>query len=316
VTRVFVTGGAGFIGSALVDRLVLEGAHVTAYDNLSLGRREFLVNAIAGGRCTLVEADLLDAPRLAAAIAGHDAVFHMAANSDISLGREQTDRDLRMGTLATFGVLDAMRAAGIRDVVLASTSAVYGEHTPQPTREDAGPLLPISLYGASKLACEGLVSAFAHNFGMRGWIFRFANVVGPRATHGAVYDFIRKLQRNPRELDVLGDGRQAKPYLFVEDCVDGMLFGWQRAADQVNVFNLAVDGATSVAEISEIVRSEMGLMDARVTFSGGARGWPGDVSQVRLDPSKLAALGWRARRTSAEALRDGVRAALRDMSAA
>jgi UDP-glucose 4-epimerase len=139
-----VTGGAGFIGSALVDRLVLEGVHVTAYDDLSLGRREFLAGAIAGGRCTLVEAGLLDAPRLAAAIAGHDAVFHMAANSDISLGREQTDRDLRMGTLATFGVLDAMRAAGIRDVVLASTSAVYGEHTPQPTKEDAGPLLPIS----------------------------------------------------------------------------------------------------------------------------------------------------------------------------
>src|SRR5262249_28913061 len=223
------------------------------------------------------------------AMRGHDAVFHLAANSDISLGREQTDRDLRQGTLATFNVLDAMRRHGIRDVVLASTSAVYGEQVPQPTREDAGPLLPISLYGASKLACEALVSAFAHNFGMRGWIFRFANVVGGRATHGAVYDFIRKLRRDPRELEVLGDGRQAKPYLFVDDCVDGMLFGWRTATDDVNVFNLAVEGATSVVDIAAIVRDEMGLNDARISCTGGARGWPGDVSQVRLDPARLAA---------------------------
>jgi UDP-glucose 4-epimerase len=310
--RIFVTGGAGFIGSALVDRLAAGGASVTAYDNLSLGRREHLAGAMATGRCALVEADLLDPAALAAAIAGHDAVFHLAANSDISLGREETNRDLRQGTLATFNVLDAMRAAGIREVVLASTSAIYGEATPQPTREDAGPLLPISLYGASKLACEALVSAFAHNFGMRGWIFRFANVVGARATHGAVYDFIRKLRSDPRELEVLGDGLQAKPYLFVDDCVDGMLFGWKHARDEVNVFNLAVDGATSVAEIADLVRAEMGLPTARIAFTGGARGWPGDVSQVRLDPSRLAALGWRARRSSTDAVRAGVRAALRD----
>jgi len=312
--RIFVTGGAGFIGSALVDRLVAGGAHVTVYDNLSLGRREFLAGAIATGRCTLIEADLLDAGRIPPAIAGHDAAFHLAANSDISLGRAETDRDLRQGTVATYNVLDAMRQQGIVDVVLASTSAVYGEHVPQPTREDAGPLLPISLYGASKLASEALVSAFAHNFGLRGWIFRFANVVGGRATHGAVFDFIRKLRHTPGELPVLGDGRQSKPYLFVDDCVDGMLFGWRHATEPMNVFNLAVDGATSVADIAGIVRAEMGLADARVTFSGGARGWPGDVSQVRLDPSKLAALGWRARRTSHDAIRDGVRAALRDPS--
>lgn len=312
--RIFVTGGAGFIGSALIDRLVGDGARVTAYDNLSLGRREFLAGAVATGQCTLIEADLLDPPSLANAIVGHDTVFHMAANSDISLGREQTDRDLRQGTLATFNVLDAMRQHGIREVVLASTSAVYGEHTLQPTREDAGPLLPISLYGASKLASEALVSAFAHNFGLRGWIFRFANVVGGRATHGAVFDFVRKLRHNPRELMVLGDGRQAKPYLFVDDCVDGMLFGWRHATDDVNVFNLAVDGATAVSEIAEIVRTEMGLPDARITFTTGARGWPGDVPQVRLDPSGLAALGWRAQRSSRDAVRDGVRAALRDPS--
>jgi UDP-glucose 4-epimerase len=312
--RLFVTGGAGFIGSALVDRLLAGGARVTVYDNLSLGRREFLAAAVAGGRCTLLEADLLDAGTLRAAIAGHDAVFHMAANSDISLGRAETDRDLRQGTLATFNVLDAMRQTGVAEIVLASTSAVYGEHTTPPTREDAGPLLPISLYGASKLACEALVSAYVHNFSMRGWIFRFANVVGGRATHGAVFDFIRKLRRDATELPVLGDGRQAKPYLFVDDCVDGMLFGWQHAADPINLFNLAVDGATSVADIADIVRTEMELPGARIAFSGGARGWPGDVSQVRLDPGKLAALGWTARRTSHDAIRDGVRAALRDPS--
>jgi UDP-glucose 4-epimerase len=312
--RVFVSGGAGFIGSALVDRLVGEGARVTAYDNLSLGRREFLGGAIATGRCRLVEADLLDEPSLEKAIPGHDVVFHMAANSDISLGREQTDRDLQQGTLATFNVLDAMRRHGIHEIVLASTSAVYGEHPPQPIREDAGPLLPISLYGASKLASEGLVSAFSHNFGFRGWIFRFANVVGGRATHGAVFDFIRKLRQNPRELTVLGDGRQAKPYLLVDDCVDGMLFGWRNAAEPINVFNLAVEGATPVAEIAEMVRSEMGLPDARITFTNSERGWPGDVPQVRLDPSRLAGLGWRVRRSSRDAVRDGVRAALRDLS--
>jgi UDP-glucose 4-epimerase len=312
--RIFVTGGAGFIGSALVDRLVAGGARVTAYDNLSLGRREFLTDAVASGRCSLIEADLLDAATLQTAMAGHDAVFHMAANSDISLGRVQTDRDLRQGTLATFNVLDAMRQRGIAEVVLASTSAVYGEHTLPPTREDAGPLLPISLYGASKLACEALVSAYAHNFGMRGWIFRFANVVGGRATHGAVFDFIRKLRADPGKLPVLGDGRQAKPYLFVDDCVDGMLFGWRHATDAINVLNLAVAGATSVADIAAIVREEMGLDDARIVFGTGARGWPGDVSQVRLDPGKLAALGWSARRTSDDAIRDGVRASLRDPS--
>ena len=310
--RVFVTGGAGFIGSALVDRLVADGAHVTAFDNLSLGRREFLDRAVATGRCRLVEGDLLDAPVLDAAIAGHDAVCHLAANSDISLGRAQTDRDLRQGTLATYNVLDAMRRHQIREIVLASTSAVYGEQTAPSTTEDAGPLLPISLYGASKLASEALVSAYAHNFDQQAWIFRFANVVGQRATHGVVFDFIRKLRQRPGDLTVLGDGRQAKPYLLVDDCVDGVLFGWRRATASVNVFNLAVEGATSVAVIADVVRAEMGLPDARVTFTGGTRGWRGDVPQVRLDPSKLAALGWRARRSSDEAIREGVRAALRD----
>jgi UDP-glucose 4-epimerase len=310
--RVFVTGGAGFIGSALVDRLVAAGAYVTAFDNVSRGRREFLQDALATGACRLIEGDLLDGAALDAAIVGHDAVCHLAANSDISLGRAQTDHDLRQGTVATYNVLDAMRRHQIREVVLASTSAVYGEQSAHPTAEDAGPLLPISLYGASKLASEALVSAYTHNFDQQAWIFRFANVVGRRATHGVVFDFIRKLRQHPGELTVLGDGRQAKPYLLVDDCVDGLLFGWRRAAASVNVFNLAVEGATSVAVIADLVVAEMGLSDTRVTFTGGSRGWCGDVPQVRLDPSKLAALGWRARRSSDEAIREGVRAALRD----
>jgi UDP-glucose 4-epimerase len=309
--RVFVTGGAGFIGSTLVDRLVAEGAQVTAFDNLSLGCPAFLQSAVATGHCQLIEGDLLDAPALDAAIAGHDAVCHLAANSDISLGRAETDRDLRQGTLATYNVLDAMRRHQIRQVVFASTSAVYGEQTAQPTSEEAGPLLPISLYGASKLASEALISAYAHNFDQQAWIFRFANVVGQRATHGIVFDFIRKLRQHPDELAVLGDGRQAKPYLLVDDCVDGVIFAWRHAGAPVNVFNLAVGGATSVAAIADLVRAEMGLSDARITFGAGARGWQGDVPQVRLDPSKLARLGWRARRSSDDAVREGVRAALR-----
>lgn len=314
--KVFVTGGAGFIGSNLVERLLAEGHEVTAHDNLSLGRREFLAACDGRPGFRFLQADLLDAPHLWAHLPGHDAVFHLAANSDIAAGSRDTDTDPRQGTLATYHVLEGMRQAGIKQLVFASSSAIYGEASRIPTPEDYGPLFPISLYGASKLACEGLISAFEHSADIRAWVFRFANIVGDHGTHGAVVDFIRKLRADPRRLPILGDGKQAKPYLYVKECVDGMIFAWRRAASGVNCFNLACAGATSARRIAEIVCEEMQLTEVEFEFSGGSRGWVGDVPQVRLDPAKLAALGWQARLDSDGAVRQAVRAQLAGTAAA
>lgn len=300
--KVFVTGGAGFVGSHMAARLVRDGHTVTAYDNLSLGKREFLEELIAGGRCTLIVGDLLDRDAVARAMAGHDLVIHLAANSDIFRGLEDTELDLRQGVIATYNTLEAIRASNIRRLIFSSSSVVYGEATEIPTPEDYGPLLPISFYGASKLACEGLISSYGHNFGLQSWIYRFGNIVGTHATHGVILDFVRKLKADPRRLEVLGDGRQSKPYLHVSDCVDGMLFGFARAADPVNVFNLAVNDACDVKTIAETVVKKMGLKGVEIAYMGGSRGWPGDVPRVGLSPEKLARLGWRASMTSRQAV--------------
>jgi UDP-glucose 4-epimerase len=301
--RALVTGGAGFIGSNLCSELLAQGWRVTALDNFHLGRREFIAPLSRHPAFKFIEADLLDLPRMKRLIRGFDAVFHMAANSDISRGARETMLDLSLGTLTTYNVLEAMRLNGIRDLVFASTSAVYGVATVKPTPEDYGPLLPISLYGASKLAAEGLITAFVHNFGLRAWIYRFANIVGRNGTHGAVFDFITRLRRDPRRLRILGDGRQAKPYLHVSECVGGMIYGYKHAAEDVNYFNLAPRaGATSVRRLARIVVGALGLSRVKFNFTGGAQGWRGDVPQVRLDPSKLSRLGWRARLSSDEAV--------------
>jgi UDP-glucose 4-epimerase len=300
--RVFVTGGAGFVGSNLVERLLADGHAVTAFDNLSLGRRENLTECFNRSGFQPVVADLLDLPAVKEAIVGHEVVFHLAANSDIGEGRRKTDIDLRQGTLATYHVLEAMRHTGVRQIVFSSSSVVYGEPKVLPTPEDYGPLFPISLYGASKLACEGLLSAFCHNYDLQGWIFRFANVCGRHGTHGAIVDFIRKLQQNSRQLEILGDGRQAKPCLHVSECVDGILYGWQAAREQLNCFNLGCEGATSAGQIAQFLLETMSLRDVELVYTGGQRGWPGDVPQVRLDCTKLRRLGWRAKLTSDEAV--------------
>jgi len=305
--NVFVTGGAGFIGSHLARRLVAEGHTVTAYDNLSLGRREFLADLLDGGQCRLIEADLLDLPRLREAMAGHDLVAHLAANSDIPRGVADPRVDLEQGILATFNVLEAMRACGVGRLLFASSSVVYGEARVIPTPEDYGPLLPISYYGASKLAGEGLATAYSHNAGIQVWIFRFGNIVGQGATHGVILDFVRKLRADATRLEVLGDGRQAKPYLHVTDCVDGMLFALHRADEPVNVFNLAVEDTVDVTTIARIVIEAMGLRDVRIEYTGGERGWPGDVPRVGLSSRRLAALGWTASMTSEEAVRRAAR---------
>jgi len=284
------------------------GYGVTAHDNLLLGRREFLNELKKNPRFAFVEADLLDRSRLMKEISGHDLVFHMAANSDISRGAKHTDVDLNLGTIATYNVLEAMRINDIRGIVFASTSAVYGD-TPRvvPTPEDYGPLFPISFYGASKLACEALISAFCHNYGIRAWIYRFANIIGRNGTHGAAFDFVMRLINDPTRLSVLGDGTQAKPYLHVDECIEGMWFGYERAKEDLNCFNLSAEGATAVRKIAERVIRETGLAGAHIEYTGGKRGWPGDVAQVRLDGRKMADLGWRPRLTSDEALATGVK---------
>jgi len=307
--KYFITGGAGFIGSHLADRLA-DGNHVTVYDNLSLGKESHLSHHIGKKSFSLIKADLLDFDALKKAIAGHDAVFHLAATSDIR-NNKLTDIDLKKGTLATYNVLEAMRLNGIKKIVFSSTSSIYGEAKIKPTPEDYGPLLPISFYGASKLACEGLVSAFCHNFKMKSWIFRFANIAGDRGTHGVIVDFIRKLERNCGELEILGDGQQAKPYLYVKDCIDGMLYGFENSNDEVNYFNLSSDGSTKVKTIAAVIVEELGLKGVEFKFTGTTRGWPGDVPKVEMDTRKLAKLGWKCKLSSDESLRKAVRELLK-----
>jgi UDP-glucose 4-epimerase len=299
--RVLVTGGAGFIGSHLVDELLRRGHVVTVYDNLSLGRRELLDAALAAG-ARLIVADLLDLDRLCEAMTGQEMIWHLAASSDIRAGTRSTRIDLEQGTLVTYNVLEAMRRCGVPRLAFASSSVVYGEPTRVPTAEDYGPLLPISLYGAAKLAAEGLITAFAHCFTRQVYIFRFANIVGRRATHGILHDLAAKLRASPDELEVLGDGRQRKSYLAVDDCVSAMLFVVDHGPDAVNLYNLGGGDNVTVARIAELVVERWSGGRARLRFTGGARGWPGDVPTMLLDPGRLARLGWRASCSSEQAV--------------
>jgi len=307
----FVTGGAGFIGSHLVDRLIDEGNQVTLYDNLSSGNEEFIKQHIGKDKFKFIEADLLDLEKVKEAIAGHDVVFHLAANPEARLAIENTELDLKQETIATYNVLEAMRVNGIKKIIFSSSGCIYGETPVIPLPEDYGPVLPISLYGAGKLASEGLISAFCHTFDMQAWIFRFANIVGGRATHGVIFDFINKLKRNSRELEILGDGKQCKPYLHVKDCVDGIIYGFRNSHDKVNVFNLGCSTATDVTTIARMLVDEMGLKAVKFKYTGGDRGWPGDVPQVRFNVDKINSLSWKAKYTSDEAVRKAIKDILR-----
>src|SRR5437016_3217585 len=244
--RAFVTGGAGFIGSTLADRLLNAGHQVTAYDNFSTGQRSFVAGALANPRYHLIEGDLLDDEKLRASIRGHDLVFHLAANADIKEGLKHPRRDLEQNTIATCSLLEAMRAAGVKGMVFSSTGSVYGEPGIFPTPETCPFPIQTSLYAASKLAGEGLLSAYATGYGFSGWIFRFVSILGERYTHGHVFDFYRQLRSDPTHLRVLGNGKQRKSYLYVQDCIDAMLVAVDRARDPVNVFNLGVDGYCEV----------------------------------------------------------------------
>ena len=303
--RIFITGGAGFIGSHFVDRLVNDH-EVVVLDNFSLGKREFIEQHRDNRRLILVKADLLDLRAVEKWTKKCDIVFHLAANSDIRKGIQMTDADLKQGTLVTYHVLEAMRRNGVKKIVFASSSVVYGLANKIPTPEDYGPLLPISLYGASKLACEGLISSFSHTFGVQAWIFRFANIVGARMTHGVIPDFYKKLKRNPKKLEILGDGKQKKTYLHVNDCINGILFAMEHAREPVNLLNLSSDDMISVTEIARVLVKKMGLTDTRFEFTGTAQGWRGDVPQMGLETKKLKKLGWEPCLNSSQAIEKAI----------
>lgn len=305
--RMFVTGGAGFIGSHLVDRLLKVGHQVTVYDNLVSGKMENIKHNMSGDDFSFIQADLLDFETLKQAMEGHELIWHLGANTNILGGNKVVDLDLKNCTIATHNVLEAMRQNGIRRLLFTSSSAICGEIEKMPTAEDAGPLLPISLYGAGKLACEGLVSAYCHLFNMQAWMFRFGNVVGASMGHGVIYDFIHKLEKNPKEMEILGDGTQEKNYFVVEDCIDGMLCAFHNSNNQCDVFNLGSESTVKVSAIAQIVAEEMGLRDVRFRYTGGKRGWPGDVPVVKFDLKKMKQLGWEAQHSSEEAVRIAAR---------
>jgi len=305
--RILVTGGAGFIGSHMCDRLLQRGNTIWCLDNLRLGRRRNIAHLEIRPDFHFIESDLLNESELRAlfADARFDAVFHLAANSDISAGTKDFRLDLDLNQLTTVNVLEAMKAHDVKRLFFASSSAVFGE-TDELLHEDFGPLLPISFYGASKLAAEAYISVFAHTFGGRAVVLRFPNVVGERATHGVIYDFLRKLEANRAELQVLGDGMQSKPYLYVSDLIDAVLTAWDKADAPYAVYHAAGIGSTSVREIAEIVVAAAGGAGTRIVFTGGDRGWPGDVPRFRYDISRLQALGWHPARHSTDAVRHAV----------
>jgi UDP-glucose 4-epimerase len=302
-----VTGGAGFIGSHLVDALVDEGKKVRVIDNFSSGREEFLAHHEGGGAVEVCRGDLLDRESVIAAMEGIETVHHLAANPDIRLGTEVTDTDLKQGTVATYNVLEAMRTSGVGRISFASSSAVYGEAGVMPTPEDYGPVMPISLYGASKLASEALITAWAGTFGAQGFIHRFANIVGPRGTHGVIFDFIHKLKRDPSRLEVLGDGNQEKSYMSAHDCVQSMIHVISLGDEGTVLNNLGTGDTCSVSRIAEIVIEESGLEGVSIDYTGGKRGWAGDVPKTYLDVTKLLGSGFEPTAMSEQAVRDTAR---------
>lgn len=288
----FVTGSAGFIGSNLTDRLLMEGHTVIGFDNFSTGLNAFLDNAKRNPKFTLITGDLLNQSALTEAMQGCDVVFHLAANADVRFGVDHPDKDLQQNTIATFHVLEAMRSNNIKSIIFSSTGSIYGEAKIIPTPEDAPFPVQTSLYGASKLAAEGLIQAYCEGFGFQAWIFRFVSILGERYTHGHVFDFYKQLIEHPDHLTVLGNGQQKKSYLYVQDCLDAILFAMKNAKDKVNIFNLGTDEYcqvnNSIAWICEYLK-----ITPMLSYTGGERGWIGDNPFIFLDTNAIRKLGWR-----------------------
>ena len=299
--KFFVTGGAGFIGSNLVDRLLEDGHQVVAYDNLSTGQIKFLHRALENEKFKFIEGDLLDKEKLNDSILGSEIVIHFAANADIKDGLNHPFRDLEQNTIATFNLLEAMRSNKITKIAFSSTGSVYGDCKVIPTPEDAPFPVQTSLYASSKLACEALIQSYCEGFGFQSWIFRFVSILGERYSHGHVYDFYKQLLDDPNQLKVLGNGKQEKSYLYIKDCVDGVLYAINNADSKINIFNLGTNETCIVTEsISEIVKQLE--LEPKLNFTGGKRGWVGDNPLILLDISKITELGW----TPKVSIRDGI----------
>ena len=299
--KVFVTGAAGFIGSNLVDRLLADGVSVVGWDNMSTGQGRFLEDASGSGSFRLVKGDTLDLPELERAMAGCDFVFHLAANADVRFGTERPRRDLEQNTIATHNVLEAMRSCGIRRIAFSSTGSVYGEAKVIPTPEDAPFPVQTSLYGASKVAGEALISAYGEGFGFEGYVFRFVSILGERYTHGHIFDFYKQLIEHPDVLRILGDGTQRKSYLYVQDCIDAIVHVTRKgtakgAPHGTQVYNL---GTTEFVQVNDSVRhicNALGLAP-RLEYTGSDRGWIGDNPFILLDTKKIQATGWKPKLT-------------------
>jgi UDP-glucose 4-epimerase len=301
--RACITGGAGFIGSNLVDRLISQGVEVVVLDDFRSGRREFLTGALESPRAQLIEGDVLDRAAVEEATRDCDWVFHLQANADVRWGLEHPRHDLEQNTIATSNVLEAMRANGVTQIAFSSTGSIYGEPELFPTPEDAPFPVQTSLYGASKLAGEGLIEAYAAGYGFTGLIFRFVSILGERYTHGHVFDFYRALKRDPTHLRVLGDGRQEKSYLYVQDCIDAVLSASERHEQDpgAHIYNLGTDETIVVDDSVAIITGQMGL-SPQVEHTGGRRGWTGDSPLIRLDTTRIRALGWKPRLSIREAV--------------
>jgi len=315
--QVLVTGGAGCIGSELAEALLDRGDEVVIFDNFSSGRLEHVEPLRAQPDCRVIEADLLDRAALEVAMDGVEMVCHLAANPDVRFTPgDPTDRDLQQNVLATYNVLETMRERGVAKLLFSSTSAVYGISEKLPIGENDFFPRPISLYGATKLACEGMITAFSHLFGMQCWILRFANIVGPKVRKSGrtvISDFIHKLRENPERLVILGDGRQSKSYLSSRECVEAMLFAVEHARGPLTVLNLGCDDWISVTRIAEMVVEAMGLKDVEFVYTGAEAGWPGDVPRFLLDVSAINRLGWKAHLNSEESVAEAIRGMLGQM---
>jgi UDP-glucose 4-epimerase len=289
--RCFITGAAGFIGSNLADRLLSLGHRVVGYDNFSTGQQGFLNPAANSSEFTLIRGDLLDFETLASAMRGSDVVFHLAANADVRFGTDHPRRDLEQNTIATWNVLEAMRREGIGRIAFSSTGSIYGEAKVIPTPESCPFPVQTSLYGASKLAAEGMIAAYCEGFGMEAWIFRFVSILGERYSHGHVFDFYKQLLEHPGRLRVLGNGRQRKSYLYVQDCLDAILTALARGPEKVNVLNLGTDEYCEVNNSIGWICERLGV-SPELEYTGGDRGWIGDNPFILLDCSQMRSLGW------------------------